>query len=121
MHQKGPEMYYSEETLHNTLTTQNYALIERKPWNVREGDIMVLSDSSRYNMPTMYIPVEITITDKYPEFSNPYPYNDGQYARTSYRFYHKPLDADDIKYLHGRHSTERWNRFDNVEIYRKTT
>lgn len=93
--------------------------IERKPWNVREGDIILLSDSTRIALGTIYIPVVITITDKYADFYREWWKASMPTSRTSYRFYHKALKEEDQKLLYNWWDTT-WNSLDTVEIYRKT-
>lgn len=114
-------MYYYEDTLHAELKAQGYVKKVLKPWNVKPNDLFILEDSTQPPyLGSIYIPVIITITDKYPSFYKYAPYNAPlQFARTAYRFDHKPLNPTDAKYLHNWHKTEGWNRFDSVEIWRK--
>lgn len=112
--------FYDSNALHAQLKSEGYATRVVKPWHVREGDVMILEDSSRPPyLSTLHIPVVVSIVDNYKDFTRPYPYKDA--AISHYRFYHKPYTPEDIKYLYNRHSTYGWNRFDDVEIYRKQT
>lgn len=112
--------YYNTDEMHADLKRAGYTLITRKPWNVREDDVIILSDASRPPyLSTLYIPVYVHIVDHYQDFSRPYPYRET--ARSHYRFYHKPLNPEDLRFLYNRHHTAGWNRFDDVEIYRKTS
>lgn len=109
-------MYLHEDTAHEALTSLQYVQKHIKPWNVKEGDVILLEDSTRYNMPTIYVPVEVTILDYYADF-----WRDAfthKISRKTFRFYHKPLIDADRKYMFHWWTTQ-WKSTDTVEIYRK--
>lgn len=114
-------MFWFEDAAERHLTALNYTKKEIKPWNVKEGDILILSDSSERFINTKYIPVTITITDKYADFYRESPGNpNSRISRTSYRFDHKPIEPTDSKHLYGWWHTT-WNSLDTVEVWRTNT
>lgn len=111
-------MYYSTESIEKDLTEQGYRKIERKPWNVKLGDIVILEQYGMGYSNSGFIPVVVTITYSYPEFHNPYPYNRKNVSRTTYRLYHKALHDNDKHRLISWNSTY-WYSTDTVEVWRK--
>jgi hypothetical protein len=92
-----------------------YRYIERKPWNVRIGDIIVLEDMTQ-GLLTQYIPVRITHISTNRTFERRLFTN--EIARTEWEFLHEPVNPDDKKYLYNWWTT-RWNRFNSVDLYRR--
>lgn len=112
-------MFYSQESADKALIDLGYQKLERKPWNVKEGDVIVLEDSTRPRLPVIYIPVEVTLTDKYADFYRTWWTSTIKTSRTTYKFYHKPVNPSDLQYLYSWHNTA-WRSLDTVELYRKT-
>ena len=112
---------YYKDTLEKTFAEKGYRKIERKPWNVRKGDVFVLVDYTRPPfMMDLFIPVLITEIDTYSELSSdPSNQYSDNYARTAWRFHHRALSPADQPHLKFWNSTHGWNRFDTVEIWRK--
>lgn len=112
-------MYYTRETLEKELS-QTHRKIERKPWNVRPGDVIVLEQYGMGFLNSGFMPIVVTATDSYPEFHNPYPYAYKNVSRTTYRLYHKPLHESDTYRLRTWQSSS-WYSTDTVEIWRPNT
>lgn len=112
-------MYHFEEHLIEDLS-QTHRKIERKPWNVKEGDIVILSQYGMGFANSGWMPVEITLVDSYPEYrrSDTIPMRDTKYSHKTFRFYHKALHETDKSRLNGWESTYHYS-FDDVEIWRK--
>lgn len=107
-------MYFSEKGFETD--NPDYRHIDRKPWNVRIGDIIVLEDNTR-GLLTEYIPVRITDISTNRTFERQLFTN--AIARTEWEFLHEPVNPDDKGRLYNWWVT-RWNRFDTVDLYRKT-
>lgn len=111
-------VYFSEETFESD--NPDLMRIERKPWNVHEGDIILLCDNTQ-GLLTQYIPVEIRTIWTEPEYYRKWWENGpNNVARTQWVFHHKPLNPDDSKQMYNWWTT-KWNRFDTVDFYRKAT
>jgi len=113
-------VYYTNETLEKDLTDQGYTKIERKPWNVKEGDVLILSQYGMGFMNSGFLPVEVTVTGAYPEYhrTDTIPNRYTKTSRKTFRFYHKPLNPTNQKHMINWFYTE-WYSTDTVEIWRK--
>jgi len=112
-------MYYSTEQLEKALTEQGYKKIERKPWNIKTDDVLVFEQYGMGFMASGYFPTIVTVSDSYPEFHNPYPYDRSNVSRTTYRHYYKPMnpEIDGHKLPSSRHM--QFYSTDTVEVWRK--
>jgi hypothetical protein len=113
-------VYYNIDQLENDLTALNYKKLERKPWNVRPTDVIVLEQYGMGFLNSGFMPAVVTLTDSYPEFNNPYPYDRKNVSRTTYRLYHKPLHPEADAYRFMNWPSTRWHSTDTVEIWRPT-
>lgn len=113
-------MYYSTEALEKDLTAQGYHKIERKPWNVRKDDILVFEQWGMGFLNSGFMPTIVTMSDSYPEFHNPYPYDHSSLSRTTYRHYYKPFSEHDANKLPSHRSMSFYST-DSVEVWRKRT
>jgi hypothetical protein len=114
-------MFMYEDTAENHLKSLGYKKMERRPWNVREDDVIILENWGGTRMPTTFIPVRVWMTDKYSEYrrTDTVPTKYTKVSQTTYELYHKALNESDAKHLYGRWTT-RWYSFDTVEIWRKS-
>lgn len=111
-------MYYSTESLEEDLKAQGYRKIERKPWNVKTDDVLVFEQYGMGPLNSGYFPTIVTLSDSYPEFNNPYPYDYNNVSRTTYRHYYKPMNRDDAHKLPSHRSMSFYST-DTVEVWRK--
>lgn len=108
-------MFYSRESLTESLTQEGYTLIERKPWNVRKDDILVLSQYGMGFLNSGWMTV--SVTDINVKKESTYDTN-GKISRKTYTFTHKPTSDTDKQRLIGWHRTYAWST-DTVEVWRK--
>lgn len=108
-------MYYTREALESDLST-THRKITRKPWNVKTGDVLILSQYGMGFMNSGFMAVEITDI----RTSNVYTYDNitRTYSRKSYHYTHKPLSPSDESRLQGWHTSNAYT-YDDVDIWRK--
>lgn len=112
-------MYNDNEAMEKALTELNYRKVTRKPWNVREGDVIILEQYGMGFLNSGFFPVEVTLTDAYSEYrrSDVTPTPTTKVSHKTFKFYHKALHATDTHRLTGWQSTY-WYTFDDVEVWR---
>ena len=109
-------MYHTKAAMEADLS-QTHTPLTKKPWNVKPGDILILSQYGMGFMNSGFIPVEITSAVSYPEFNyDPITRN---YSRKTYRYTHKAFSPSDTHRLIGWHTYNAYT-YDDVEIWRPT-
>ena len=107
-------MYYTREALESDLST-THRKITRKPWNIKTGDILILSQYGMGFMNSGFMAVEITdIRTSNDDTLDPITRT---ISHTSYHYTHKPLSPSDQSRLKGWHTSHAYT-FDDVEVWR---
>jgi len=114
-------MYYTKDELEKSLSI-THKKITRKPWNVRPGDVVILSQYGMGFLNSGFIPAEVTHIGAYPELrrSDTIPMRDTMYSHKTFRFYQRAISPADRHRMTGWDYTEHFT-FDTVEIWRPNT